>query len=131
MRKFGTILLVFSFLFISNNALAQKFWGAVYINKQTGITGASWNWEGQSEAENEALKHCKIKNSGKQGECQFVQAFYNGCISIYWSSITKNYGWGFNGHDMYIARMNAVSGCSGVGGKQCKEILNFCTARYY
>lgn len=57
---------------IFNSAHAQKYWGAVYINKQVGITGASWNWHNKQSAMNEAKKHCMKNSKGKSGEYEIA-----------------------------------------------------------
>lgn len=124
----GTFLLL-----VSINIFAQQYWGAVYINKETGITGAAWDWETEEEAISEAKKHCIRKNEGKSGACKIVAGggFSNGCFAVYWSSITKNYGWGYSGYGERDATIDALETCRENGGKSCKEVLSFCTSRYY
>lgn len=105
--------------------------GAAYINKQAGITGAAWNWENKQSAMNEAKKYCVRKNSGKAGQCEIANAFFNGCFALYWSPITKNYGWSIDPIYTHDARARGAQVCEEHGGVKCKEILTFCTTRIY
>ncbi|MFT0212091.1 DUF4189 domain-containing protein [Pseudomonas sp. F1_0610] len=124
--KFSAILL----LLFSNSAYSQYYWGAVYVDKNTRIAGGSYNMSSESEAKKVALDSCVKKHNGKSNNCVFAQSFYNGCVSIYIGNNAKG-GWGVNGIDTYNAKFQAAQACQESGGIECREVLSFCTTRYY
>ncbi|MFT0212089.1 DUF4189 domain-containing protein [Pseudomonas sp. F1_0610] len=130
MKFFRNMLLVSCFLFVSNNAFSQTYWGAVYIDLNTGIFGGAYDAQSEYYAKDTALKSCQNKHSGKKNNCELLITFYNGCVSVYWAP-NKKAGWGFNSVDAYSARVHAVQRCANSGGKECSEVLFLCTTRYY
>lgn len=107
----------------------ERLYGAVYINKTTGITGAAWDWVSEGQAVSEAEGHCLRKNAGKPGACERVVTFYNGCVAIFLSDngIT---GWGLDA-ETRNAKGRGYTACMDKGGINCKEITVVCTTRYY
>lgn len=72
-------------------AFAQQYWGALAIDKNTGIAGASWDADSRAQAESTALSFCRKKHKGKNN-CKILTSFYNGCAAVYWSPINKRGG---------------------------------------
>ncbi|WP_077929467.1 DUF4189 domain-containing protein [Wohlfahrtiimonas populi] len=124
------IFLLFLLANIFNSAHAQKYWGAMYIDLNTGIAGGSYDAGSSNSAQNTALKSCQLKHKGQKNSCQFVSTFYNGCLSIYWAT-NKKAGWGFDDFGPHNAKARGAKACHENNGKNCKEALTICTTRYY
>lgn len=54
-------------------------YGALALNKKTGVSGGALNMNSKAEAKREAIKKCE--NGGKNAPCKVISWVRNGCIA--------------------------------------------------
>lgn len=54
-------------------------YGALALNKKTGVSGGALNMNSKAEAKKEAIKRCE--NGGKNAPCKVISWVRNGCIA--------------------------------------------------
>ena len=128
-KKIISSLLLFVITLFAAPAFAQTYWGAAYINPETGIAGGSSDAATEDEAERIALGSCANKHGGDGKKCRHLVTFYNGCAAILWSPVNKTYGSGVDGVGTHNAIARGYDECKSRGGKDCEIVLEFCTTR--
>ena len=78
--------------------------GAIAVSPSTGATGRSWDYDTQSQANNEALGQCGYN------DCEVLAQFTNGCGAV---ADSGDYYGGGAAEDLYSAESQAYGSAGG------------------
>jgi Domain of unknown function (DUF4189) len=93
------------------NADAYNYWGAIAVSRQTGSTGASWDYSSAAAADTMAISECGV------ADCQVFIEFANACGAVA-QATDGSWGWGWGwGSSLSIAESYALGGTSGSGAR--------------
>lgn len=93
-------------------------YGALALNKKTGVSGGALNMNSKAEAKREAIKKCE--DGGRNAPCKIVTLVKNGCIAA--ATNSKNILFTVaeeQGH----AENAVMNNCRAAGASGCKIVL--------
>ena len=102
-------------------AIWERRWGAVAIDKDTSSVGVSESQVSKSAARTESLQHCTSERNSHHCEVKLV--YYNQCAALAWG--TRFYGTS-GAVDTNQAEEHALERCA-KGATDCKIVYSACS----
>lgn len=122
----GTLASALASVALVAPALASPFYGAFAYSRSTGKYGYAFNYSIRELAESEALIACE--SNARQGDCQLLFWFGNGCGALVRDGPSTRLGTGW-GDTPNQANARALQDCAASGGEACAVLETVCTAR--
>jgi hypothetical protein len=107
-------------------AQAPGIWGALAVSPSTTVSGSTWGYQNQRDAENSALKECSLAMNAMR-DCRIVGVFANACVAL--ATSPNEHAWGFSGtfNSVKQAADAAMTRCRNGGGRTCAITAKFCS----
>ncbi|WP_373739998.1 DUF4189 domain-containing protein [Neisseria sp.] len=99
---------------------ASKY-GAIALNKKTGVVSGVLNMNSEIEAKRAAIKQCK--RSGQNSSCQSLGVVRNGCIAVASGKNDKRWSLYKAAEKPGLAEKIAINQCKAAGATSCKIIM--------
>lgn len=93
-------------------------YGALAINKKTGISGGAINADSISQAKKLAIQNCE--NGGKNAPCKVAIWVRNGCIAVAQGKSGSKWKTFYAAKERGLAEQSALNQCTASGASNCE-----------